>query len=488
MNTHLSTRLSLVLFALLFLMSISFALFAINSAPLFLQELNQQVNRELANNIVKEKKLINNREVNQEALSSIFMGLMLVNPLIEVYLTDMDGKLLAYSAPEGVVKLDRIQLNPIRQYLDGKAFPIRGSDPRNPGQQKVFSAAPIYHGQQQEGFLYIILGGQAYDSVMEMLQSSYVMRVWFAAIAASLLVTLITGVIIMRHVTRRLVILHGSMAQFKKSNFTKPVQLPKRFDGRPGDEIDQLGANFREMSERIDQQLKLLQHADASRRELIANVSHDLRTPLASMQGYLETLTLKTDSLSETEKQQYLNIAYQHSKQLGKLIAELFELATLENHDPQLHFEAFSMAELAQDVCQKFQLDARNKDLVLKNQIPPQAAFVSADISLIQRVLENLIENAIKYTQPGGEINLNLDVSDNVIRTSIEDSGSGIPSEELPHIFNRFYRVEKHRNTEGTGLGLAIAKRIIQLHQSAIQVQSQPGQGTRFSFDLPAFS
>lgn len=143
------------------------------------------------------------------------------------------------------------------------------------------------------------------------------------------------------------------------------------------------------------------------------------------------------------------------------------------------------MSELIQDVSQKFQLEAQNKDIQMSIDIPNQPALVSADISLIQRVLENLIENAIKYTPQGGNININLDNGKNKVATSITDTGQGIPSEDLPHIFDRFYRVDKHRQTEGTGLGLAIAKRIIQLHDSNIDVVSFPSAGTTLSFNLP---
>ena len=263
------------------------------------------------------------------------------------------------------------------------------------------------------------------------------------------------------------------------------MKLPERFDGRPGDEIDRLGATFREMSERIIRQVKQLEHNDASRRELIANVSHDLHTPLASLQGYLETLDLKGDEISDEEKKSYVHIAWQSSERLRKLISELFELSTLENQGAQLHFEPFSMSELIQDVTQKFELVAKNKKLQLSTLIPEQPAFVSADIGLIQRVLENLIENAIKYTPQGGQISISLNKGGNSVATSITDSGQGIPPEDLPHIFERFYRVDKHRNEDGTGLGLAIAKRIIQLHNSFIDVSSKPNSGTTFTFTLP---
>jgi len=487
MFRHLSNKLIFTLLALMLLLAASFIAFAVLNTPMFLQELNQQLNLRLADNIVREKNLMIDHHVNDEALQSVFMGLMVVNPAIEVYLVDTDGKLLAWSAPDGVVKRRYIDLAPVKKFLSaGMHSPILGNDPRDTDRDKVFSAAEIKQNDQLQGYLYVVLGGQAYDSVVELLESSYMLRLWTGAIGISLLIASLAGFVSFRVITRRLKQLAEGMEQFKRHDFKKSVDLPARFDGRPGDEIDQLGATFREMSERIIQQVKQLEHNDTSRRELIANVSHDLRTPLASLQGYLETLDLKAEKLSDDDKRHYIHIAWQHSERLRKLISELFELSTLENQGAQLHFEPFSMSELIQDVTQKFQLEAKKKNLKLSSYIPERAAFVSADIGLIQRVLENLIENAIKYTPSGGTVDISLLHGGNRVATSITDNGQGIPSADIPHIFERFYRVDKHRNEDGTGLGLAIAKRIMDLHNSSIEVISQPNAGTTFSFALPS--
>ncbi len=487
MFRRLSNKLIFTMLALMLMLSASFICYAILNTPMFLQELNQQLNLKLAANIVREKNLMIDHRVNDEALQSVFMGLMVVNPVIEVYLVDAEGKLLAWSAPDGVVKRRYIDMAPVKEFLSaGMHSPILGNDPRDLGRDKVFSAAEIKQNGQLQGYLYVVLGGQAYDSVVELLESSYMLRLWAGAIGISLLIASLAGFVSFRVITRRLKHLADGMEQFKQHDFKKSINLPARFDGRPGDEIDQLGATFREMSERIIQQVKQLEHNDTSRRELIANVSHDLRTPLASLQGYLETLDLKAESLTDEEKQNYIHIAWQHSERLRKLISELFELSTLENQGAQLHFEPFSMSELIQDVTQKFQLEAKKKNLKLASYIPDKAALVSADIGLIQRVLENLIENAIKYTPAGGQIGISLIHGGNRVATSITDTGQGIPAADLPHIFERFYRVDKHRNEDGTGLGLAIAKRIMQLHNSSIDVASQPNAGTTFSFALPS--
>ncbi|HEB58611.1 MAG TPA: HAMP domain-containing sensor histidine kinase [Gammaproteobacteria bacterium] len=482
----LPARLSIALFGLLLLLSLGIIGFVLLSAPMFLQEINQKLNLDLAENMVREKDLLADGKVNREALNSIFMGMMVVNPAIEVYLIGVDGRILAYAAPDSVVQRETIDLEPVRAFIEQRQnLPVLGSDPRDADGNKIFSAAPITRNGKLEGYLYIVLAGQAYDSVVDLIESNYVVRLWIAAVAVSLLLALLAGIVIVRIITRRVGALAEGMQQFRDRGFQQTVALPPCFDGRPGDEIDRLGASFREMSERIVLQLRQLQNNDTTRRELVANVSHDLRTPLASLQGYLETLEQRGEQLSAAERRDYIHTAWLHAERLRKLISELFELSRLDSRDADLHFEPFSMSELAQDVSQKFRLAAREKGLELHMEIPPQPAFVSADIGLIQRVLENLIENAIKYTPAGGHVAVSLVAGSDTVTTSVSDTGQGIAAEEIPRIFERFYRVESHRQTEGTGLGLAIASRIMQLHHSHIEVESAPEAGTTFSFPLP---
>lgn len=486
MFNKLSNKLVITLLGLLLALSSIFIIFTVNSLPTVLQEVNQSLNLNLASNIVKEKKLMIDNRVNNNAMNSVFMGLMLVNPMIEVYLVDTNGKILSYSAPENTVVREQIDLQPVKKLLSGTVtLPVTGNDPRHLQNNKVFSVAEIKQHNTLQGYLYIILASQAFDSVFNLMNNSYILKLWFLSIVISLLFTSFAGILILKHITKRLHFLNHVIESFKQNSFKKLSNLPDRFNGKPGDEIDQLGSSFRELSERIIQQVKQLEHNDKSRRELIANVSHDLRTPLASLQGYLETLLLKEDSLSDDEKQLYINTAMQHSNHLKKLISELFELSTLENDHAELHFEPFSMSELVQDVTQQFNLKAQDKHISIHAQIPEQQAFVSADIGLIQRLLENLIENAIKYTPEGGEINVTLLTDNHSVTTSISDTGEGISSEDLPYIFDRFYRADKQRQTEGTGLGLAIVKRILQLHDSEIDVKSIPQNGTTLSFHLP---
>jgi len=295
-----------LIFSLLLILTVITSLFitlTLITAPLYQQEITQKLHAKLASSLVNESPLLKEKEINKPALETVFHNLMVINPSIEVYLTDIDGKILAFSAPPGKVKQDYINLAPIITFLKKtKNMPILGDNPRDIQSKKVFSASPILHNNNIEGYLYVVLGGEKYDSVVNLIKGSYVLQFTVIAIISAVLITLIAGIVIFNLVTRRLRFLAQEMEKFKLSDFQHEVILPVVYDGRLVDEIGQIGTTFREMSERISQQVKQLSATDASRRELVANVSHDLRTPLSSLQGYLETLALKFDELSDTEK------------------------------------------------------------------------------------------------------------------------------------------------------------------------------------------
>ena len=488
MFRSLYAKLAAVLLGLFCLVGVSFILITVFSTEMYQQEVNQKLNRDLAEHIVAEKLLLENNRINEEALGEIFHMLMVINPSIELYLLDPKGEILAFSAPPGKVKRKHVDLGPVKTWLAGvTALPVLGDDPRDPHGRKVFSVARIPEHGDLEGYLYVILGGQIYDSVVQKIQGSYILQSSVWVISASLLFSVVAGLLLFALLTRRLKRLATTMGAFKKDGTVNQANLPLIVREHSADEIDRLGSTFKQMAERIDDQMEKLRKADTLRRELVANVSHDLRTPLATLQGYIETLLLKDRSLSAEDRRSYLKIAISHCERLSKLVSELFELAKLDSHQANLHREPFSLSELIQDVVQKFQLAAKERRLTISTDIGQEFPFVYADIGLVERTLENLIENALRHTPQGGSINIGLLPGQEDLTVQVSDTGFGIPQEELPRIFERFYQLDKSRSAKHgySGLGLAIAKRIVELHERQIEVVSELNKGTTFSFPLP---
>ena len=201
----------------------------------------------------------------------------------------------------------------------------------------------------------------------------------------------------------------------------------------------------------------------------------------------LPDLQMKKRSLSQEESDKYLNIVSNSIEKLQKLIDQLFEYSKLEAKQIELEKEPFAIADLAHDVFEKYQQMAEQKKIALNLNVEPNLPMVFADISLVERVLQNLIDNALKFTPNEGKITIEMKASDVSVIVAIKDTGAGIPETEIEEIFERYKqaKAEPKKAKEGAGLGLAIAKKIIELHDSAIQVVSKPNLGTTFQFQLP---
>ena len=490
MVKSLYTKLAIVLLVLFCLLGISILIVTQFASDMYQQEVVQKLNRNLAEQIVAQQILMEDNRINEKGLKDVFHMLMVVNPNIEIYLLNPLGKILAFSAPPGKVKLDRVDLAPIKKWFKKDiVYPLTGDDPRNPAKKKVFSVARIPKQGKLQGYLYIILAGEIFDSIAQKIRGSYIMQLSIWWIMASLLFALITGLLLFAYLTRRLKRLANAMDSFDMTQTTSRLQSIVREDGQHGDEIDRLAFTFRQLVERIQIQMENLKQADRLRRELVANVSHDLRTPLATLQGYVETLLLKNKSLTEKDRKLHLEIAIQHCQRLSNLVDELFELAKLDSREIEVQSEPFNINELAHDVVQKFNLLAEERQITIQIDHNPQLPFVNADIAMIERVIENLLDNAVRHTSPGGSIRLTFSAQNGDISVCVIDTGCGIAEEDLPHIFDRFYHRDRTQASKAgySGLGLAIAKRILELHNKTIRVESKAGAGTTFTFFLPVY-
>lgn len=492
----LYVRLALMLIALVVGLSGSYLWISLRTAEAFYQETLQLLNQRLAgdlmqlsSNLISETRLdIANGSYDKEALDHVFHTFMVVNPSIEVYLLDRTGRILAYHAPPGTVKQQRIDMTPVQAFIRGRQqFPILGDDPRRLAHKGVFSAARIGPENAPQGYLYVVLAGEQMQAIVDSLQASRIPRFTITAVFIAAAFVLGTGLLLLRYLTRRLHRLTRDMDAFEASGFSAPV--PETGADTATDQLGQLQHTFTAMAQRIRTQISLLQKTDDLRRELVANVSHDLRTPLAALQGITETLLIKDTTLSATERRDFLKRSLRQGQSLNKLVDSLFELAKLDAGQVQVNRERFALTDLLQDVSYKHTLMAQHKRIRIVTHFPQQLPLVDADIGLIERVLDNLMDNALRNTPQDGRIDLSLSARDNEIDITITDSGPGIADDDLPYIFDRYYQSRDGAvSTRGSaGLGLAISKRILELHQSRIRVENAPGAGAQVQFSLPAF-
>ena len=229
-----------------------------------------------------------------------------------------------------------------------------------------------------------------------------------------------------------------------------------------------------------------LARADELRNALLRSVSHDLRTPITTLLAHLESLQMEEAPLDEQERREYVEVSMRQGRRIAQLIEQLLEAAKLEAGQVSARPEAFPIGELLHDVVQKFALTARERGISLSASVQPEELRVNADIALLERVFDNLIENALRHTPDGGQVTVSARRAGGRARLSVSDSGAGMTAEEAARAFDRFYRGDPGRSTAAgqAGLGLAIVKSILDLHGTTISVDSSPGHGASFRFDL----
>jgi signal transduction histidine kinase len=451
-------------------------------------EVMQEVYRGLAANIAARVPLgTGANAANRVALDEVLRMSTAVNPSIEVYLLDRDGVVVAQAPATAPLARTRVNLDPVRAFVAGGRLPLLGDSPRLARGQEIFSAAPLGTTDQPAGYVYVVLVGDMYRQMAEAARRDYALRtaLWTGVVALAL--ALAVGAVAFARITRPLRKLTLSVDAFDRDVSLAAIGIDR---GRPlpSDEIERLAEAFERLMSRVAAQVDELKRQDALRRELVANISHDLRTPLTSMQNYLETLVRSKESLDDVERSQYLEIAVRESRRVAKLAAELFELARLECAETLPQPENFSVSELLQDVAQKFALAASDKQIALRVEQPSEVLFVRGDIAMIERVISNLLENAIRHTPARGAIMLVAERAAAGVEVRVADTGIGIAAEHLPRLFDRDSPLRANSRRAGSGLGLQIVRRILALHGSRIAVASEPGRGTTFRFSLPAAS
>jgi len=256
-----------------------------------------------------------------------------------------------------------------------------------------------------------------------------------------------------------------------------------------GDEVALLARSFNEMAGGIEQRSQALLQADESRRQLLADVSHELMTPLAAIRGYTETMAMTDLNLDEGTRQRYLGIVTDETERMEHIIGDLLDLARLEGGGGTWKQEAVSVPALFERVQHRHDPALQNKNITLDRRVAPGADRVSGDVKRLEQAIQNLATNAVRHTPDGGRISLAAEPTPEGVRISVEDSGPGIPVEHLPRIFDRFYKVDVSRTgtalPSGSGLGLSIVQAIVRRHGGSIRAGNGAAGGARFDILLP---
>ncbi len=449
----------------------------------------QQAMRERAPVYAAELASALGSNFDETRLREILLHLQSEHPLYDFYILDHDGVIRLHFPdpllPPGAqrkLQTSVVDIAPVQALLSGAKLPqggIIGTDPYDPPARRLFIAHPVSLGNGQ-GYLYIVLN-KPRDRAGFLFKHSPWYYPWIAVIGSLIVILWILNLVFFVKPVR-------SIAQTLEQ--ITAGALDKRVKSFGSKELSLIGERINQMADTISQNLAQLDEKDARRRELIANISHDLRGPLTALRTTAEAALETLDTSATNEQEKKLKTIIRNAEMLGVFVAQLFELSTLDAKETQPIMEPFSVLDMVtEEIIPKYAEIARNNGVRLIAEIPESAPRVLADFHMIYRVLSNLVENALRWTGANGTVKISAELLNDKIRISVADTGCGIAAANLPFIFERFYRTD-HRErgkASGMGLGLAIVKKIIELHEAAITVESTEGEGSTFTFLLPVY-
>ena len=441
---------------------------------------HQQTHAEVAANIARGLQPLLDRNASFPDLMKVGEGVASTNPNLALYIVGPEGTIKTGLSPHTSVRRSSVPVEPIERLLTQglETLPILMVDPSH-GDLRPFSAARISYQGSPAYLVAILDGSDLVDNASGVAREDRLILTWGFIIAISYATAILISLVASALIARRFeAILHAIRAY-------RDGTLDTRVPVHGNDELDLLAESINEMATTIESSVHELERRDRLRRELIANVSHDLRSPVSHIRIAAEELSEK----EERTRRPPLEIAKALEAGAGELeemLRELFDLGELEAKERMPKQETFSVEELLDELELRFSGEATAKRISLKTNVAESLPPIQADVVLIRRALGNLIQNALRYTPPEGFITLTGKLRSHSIVIAVSDTGVGIASENLERVFDRSFRGRGDDNSWGSsGLGLAIVKRIVELHGGSIQVESELKKGTTFVMELP---
>ncbi|MFA6084708.1 histidine kinase dimerization/phospho-acceptor domain-containing protein [Mucilaginibacter sp.] len=454
--TGIFSRLGLLIFIVITTLGVLFVVVTYNATSDYYQASTQLLNKDIAGHIAKLSEPYSKEGIDHNKADSVFNSTMIISPNTEVYFLDTMGNVKYYYAPDSLIKERKVPVDKIETYLSDNLHLIKNADPRDPGTPKIFSAAPVNFHDQKVGYIYVILAGMEYRSVAEFVFKSQIggwaTKMFFIIILA----TVVFSFFYTSRLQKRYNHVIHILDQFRDGN------LNVRFTIGEKDEFFPIADAFNKMVAMLDDNFTKLKLLEGERRIFLANISHDLRTPLAVARGYTETLLID-GSISRPEQESHLEMALNKMMQVEKLVLQLFELSRMESVDFTPQKEPFVFSEVLQEIIRGTELQARSKTIRIDCENCEDSTLIDADISMMERVLQNLLENALKYTDENGYIRIALSRETGHLIMRIENSGA-LLSLQLSDWINDDTGEDTIKRPREAGLGLALVKRMLRLH------------------------
>ncbi|WP_045499824.1 sensor histidine kinase [Vibrio hyugaensis] len=409
----------------------------------------QSLHKELASHMRDDNPLMIGTDYNPKALKSIFHTLMLIGPDFEIYFLDSQGNITTHAAPEGAEIMGAVDLNPIKQFLNDQPFPILGEDPRNRGEHKVFSVAAIEELGSTVGYLYVVIGSTRHDAIANaQVDTPYI------ALAGLVLVSILgfalgAYVLVKRSLLNPIERVTNQLEQQAEHDFRLQPDFTRQVP-----ELVPIAHSYQMMAKHIQQQFLQLEYQSSHRRQSLLQLSHDLKTPLSSVLGYLETWRLQ-----HPESDPLIDVAFRNCEKLSTQLHSLLDAARKEAPMPNYEYRPVELSALMAECAETMQSQFSRKEVELKVEVEDKIKTVG-DKGLLERLVLNLLENALRHSPIGSAVHCQAHLSEDKTRIH----------------FTFINHIEKNAEGGSLGIGTKIVQSILMLHHSYLETNATPSQ------------
>ncbi len=474
-------KLTILMFGLLAALGILFITITYFAVNYYHQASTQRLNKEVAAHIATYTSPFTGAGLNKEKADSVFQSAMVLSPAAEVYFLDNTGKVIYFHASKNDIKEWNISTKPIEEYIATKGEQyITGVDPKDPDHNKIFSAADVSNGKEMLGYIYVILDSEKSESIMGLLMGGHILSLTLKSFIIILLLSFIFSFLYLKRIGKNFQQMIAVLERFEKGEYAA------RFNLQSQDEMLPVTSAFNKMADLLVENINKLTRSEDERKNFIAAISHDLRTPLSIARGYTETLLLKKQPI--TEQEDYAKLIYTKILQIENMVKQLFELSKIDAVEFKPQMEPFVFSEIVQEAVNTHQLIAAERKLTMNCTGCSSMIWIKADVSMIERVIQNLVDNALKNTPENGSVNISVEAGPDTVKFTIENNGTAL-NQSILHWIASTGNAEmlSSGRPQKAGLGLVIVQKILFLHHTKLVAETKDDL-TSFSFNLPNYS
>ena len=483
-KSSIFTGIGILVFVLIFTLGVLFIVVTYLSATNFYQATTQRLNKDVAAHIAKFTSPFNNGQLDKKIADSVFYDAMVLSPSIEVYFLDTTGNVIYFHAPDSAVKLRKLPLDNIKNHIRSQGMDyIKGPDPKNPDQQQVFSAAEVTNQSGKMGYIYVILGSNEYRKVSASLFENHAVKLSLKVFAIVILLSVLISLLYLNRIRKNFRRITSVLDQYRQGDYSARLKMDNY------NEFSSIADGFNSMADLLVLNIEKLKKTEKERRDFLANISHDLRTPLTIARGYLETLNdeLHKEPADPPHRKEFTQMAYRKIQQLESMVGQLFELSRMESVEFKPTKEPFIISDILEETVNAARKVADKKNITMTCTGCQDSYWINGDIGMMERVVQNLVDNAVKYTPPHGSISVKLIRNVNDLEVIIENSGLP-PSAELFDWINSRKTEKIADGKPHLGLGIAIVIKILQLHDYHFKAVLTENKRTSFSFTMKIYS